>query len=48
MKYKVYYKNELIMSTDSYAVALKEIYDRIKADNTIKREDFDIYQLTSK
>jgi hypothetical protein len=48
MKFKVYYKDELIMSTDSYVVALKEIYDRIKADNTIKREDFNIYQLTAK
>ena len=48
MKYKVYYKNELILSTDSYAVALKEIYDRIKADKTLSRDDFDIYQLTSK
>lgn len=48
MKYKVYYKDELIISTDSYVIALKEIYDRIKADKTIKKDDFSIYQLTSK
>lgn len=48
MKFKVYYKDELIISTDSYVVALKEIYDRIKADNTIKRDDFNIYQITAK
>lgn len=48
MKYKVYYKNELIISTDSYVVALKEIYDRIKADKTLSRDDFSIYQITAK
>lgn len=48
MKFKVYYKDELILSTDNHAEALREIYSRLKEDNSLKREDFTIYMLTAK